>query len=48
MREFGNICFHHKGFFGYFSRVIIGPDTRIASSSTLENHSKNSIRANSI
>ena len=47
MREFGNICFHHKGFFGYFSRGSIGHDTRIASSSALENLSKKPIRANS-
>ena len=42
MREFGNFCFHHKGFFGCFSRVIIGHDARIAPSSTLENPSENS------
>ena len=48
MREFGNFCFHHKGFFGCISRVIIGHDARIAPSSTLENPSENSLCAKSI
>ena len=48
MREFGNFCFHHKGFFGCFSIVIIGHDARIAPSSTLENPSENSLCAKSI
>ena len=48
MREFVNFCFHHKGFFGCFSRVIIGHDARIAPSSTLENPSENSLCDKSI
>ena len=48
MREFVNFCFPHKGFFGCFSRVIIGHDARIAPSSTLENLAENSLCAKSI